>query len=335
MSDESAISQAQAKHTPALMGKTNVVGVGRGYKMVKGRKTDKMCVVVLVRRKVPGAALEPHALVPKDVDGVETDVVEVGELVAQASRTKRVRPAPPGVSLGHYQVTAGTFGAVVRDRATGDSLILSNNHVLANSNDAQIGDAILQPGAADGGRLDQDTLAHLLRFVPIRFTVAPSSCSIASAVAWLGNSLARGLGSKHRLQAYFTDPNAVNRADAAVATPIDPEVITDQILEIGIVEGTRPAELGLTVRKSGRTTGFTSGEISVLDATVTVGYGTSRRARFEGQIISSPMSSPGDSGSLLVAGDSMKAVGLLFAGSDQATIFNPIEDVLSALEVEM
>jgi hypothetical protein len=47
------------------------------------------------------------------------------------------------------------------------------------------------------------------------------------------------------------------------------------------------------------------------------------------------MSSPGDSGSLLVAGDSMKAVGLLFAGSDQATIFNPIEDVLSALEVEM
>jgi hypothetical protein len=335
MADIQTISQAQARHTPVLMGKANVVGVGRGYKTVKGRKTDRMCVVVLVRRKVPSVALDAHAVVPKDVDGVETDVVEVGELTAEAARTERIRPAPPGVSLGHYKITAGTFGAVVRDQATGDPLILSNNHVLANSNEAQAGDAILQPGAADGGRLDQDTLAHLVRFVPIQFNVAPSSCSVASAVAWLGNSLARGLGSKHRLQAYYMDPNAVNRADAAVAAPVAPGEITDQILEIGSVFGTRPAELGLTVRKSGRTTGFTSGEITVLEATVTVGYGTARRARFDGQIISSPMSSPGDSGSLLVAGDSMQAVGLLFAGSDQATIFNPIDDVLSALQVNL
>jgi hypothetical protein len=335
MSEVEAISRAQAKHTPVLMSKANVVGVGRGYKVVKGRKTDKMCVVVLVRRKVPHTALEAHAVVPKDVDGVETDVIEVGDLTAQVSRTERIRPAPPGVSLGHYQITAGTFGAVVRDRITQAPLILSNNHVLANSNDAQIGDPILQPGTADGGRTDQDTLAHLVRFIPIQFTVAPSSCSIASGVAWLGNSLARGLGSKHRLQAYYTDPNALNRADAAVAAPVEADMITDQILEIGVVSGTRPAELGLTVRKSGRTTGFTSGEINVLEATVTVGYGTGRRARYDGQIISTPMSSPGDSGSLLVAGDSMQAVGLLFAGSDQATIFNPIEDVLSALEVEL
>jgi hypothetical protein len=335
MADVQTISRAQAKHTPHLMGKPNVVGVGRGYKVVKGRRTETMCVVVLVRHKVPSAALQAGGVVPKDVDGVETDVIEVGELTAHVSRTGRLRPAPPGVSLGHFQVTAGTFGAVVHDKATGDALILSNNHVLANSNEAQPGDAILQPGSADGGRLDEDTLAQLVRFVPIQFTVAPSSCSIASAVAWVGNSLARGMGSKHRLQAYYTDPSAVNQVDAAVAAPLDPSMISDEILEIGAVSGTRAAELGLTVRKSGRTTGFTSGEVNVLDATVTVGYGTARRARFEGQIISSPMSSPGDSGSLLVAGDSMRAVGLLFAGSDQATIYNPIDEVLSALEVDL
>jgi hypothetical protein len=47
------------------------------------------------------------------------------------------------------------------------------------------------------------------------------------------------------------------------------------------------------------------------------------------------MSSPGDSGSLLVAGDRLVAVGLLFAGSEQATIHNPIADVLEALEVTL
>jgi hypothetical protein len=45
------------------------------------------------------------------------------------------------------------------------------------------------------------------------------------------------------------------------------------------------------------------------------------------------MSQPGDSGSLLVAGGSLQAVGLLFAGSSQTTIYNPIGDVLQALAV--
>jgi hypothetical protein len=335
MADIQSVSLAQAKHTPVLMAKTNVVGVGRGFKVVQGRNTNQMCVVVLVRRKVPQAALETLAVIPKSLDGVETDVIEVGELVAQPTRTERWRPAPPGVSIGHYQITAGTFGVVVRDRATGNPLILSNNHVLANSNDGQIGDAILQPGVADGGQEATDTIAHLTRFSPLQFAVAPASCSIAKAVAWLGNSLARGLGSKHRLQAYYTDPEASNAVDAAVAAPVDPASVTPEILEIGAVAGTRAAELGMSVRKSGRTTGFTMGQISVLDATVTVGYGTGKKARFDGQIISSPMSQPGDSGSLLVVGDSMQAVGLLFAGSDQATIFNPIDKVLEALQVDL
>ncbi len=91
----------------------------------------------------------------------------------------------------------------------------------------------------------------------------------------------------------------------------------------------------MSVRKSGRTTGLSTGEITVLDATVDVSYGLFQSARFEGQIVTGPMSSPGDSGSLLVAGDSQLAVGLLFAGSDQATIHNPIQAVLDCLEVEI
>ncbi len=47
------------------------------------------------------------------------------------------------------------------------------------------------------------------------------------------------------------------------------------------------------------------------------------------------MSQGGDSGSLLVGGDPAKAVGLLFAGSNQATIHNPIDEVLSCLEIEI
>ena len=89
------------------------------------------------------------------------------------------------------------------------------------------------------------------------------------------------------------------------------------------------------VRKSGRTTAFTTGTITVLEATIDVTYGEGRIARFEGQIVSTPMSQGGDSGSLLVAADSLQAVGLLYAGSNQATIFNSIGDVLAALSIEI
>lgn len=325
---------AKESHKDRLLARENVVGVGLGEKKIDGARTGTVSVVALVRKKLPRAGLSPDEVIPSMVDGVPTDVVEVGDLKAFAARTERWRPAPGGVSLGHYRITAGTFGVVVRDRETGARLLLSNNHVLANGNDASLEDPILQPGSADGGREESDTLAWLERFVPIDYSLGPATCGVARGIADLANLLARWVGSKHRLQAIRADPSAVNRVDAALARPLDDSSVSDDVLDIGRVVGTLPPSLGLRVRKSGRTTGLTSGEITVIEATVDVGY-DDRLARFEGQLLTGPMSEPGDSGSLLVAADSLQAVGLLFAGSDQTTIYNPIADVLTALAVTL
>src|SRR3546814_20460298 len=80
------------------------------------------------------------------------------------------RLARSGISIGHAAITAGTLGGLVRDRETGAVAILSNNHVLANSNQGTAGDAILQPGPADGGTDPGDRIATLARFVEIDFT---------------------------------------------------------------------------------------------------------------------------------------------------------------------
>ncbi len=333
MPDEAEVGRVKEQHVEAILEKPNVIGVGMGYKVTRNRRTDELSVVVLVRQKLPEAGLRPDDLVSRDLDGVATDVLEVGDVRALQARTDRWRPAPGGVSIGHYQVTAGTFGTVVRDVGTGDRLILSNNHVLANSNEASPGDAILQPGTADGGQVETDTIAELERFCPIEFSISPPVCSIATGVADLANLLARLVGSSHRLQALQSRPTATNLADAGVARPLNDDDVLDEILEIGVVSGTRPATLGMAVRKSGRTTEFTEGEITVLNATVDVSYGAGRTARFEDQVVSGPMSQGGDSGSLLVAGDSLEAVGLLFAGSNQTTIYNPIQAVLDCLAV--
>jgi hypothetical protein len=132
-----------------------------------------------------------------------------------------------------------------------------------------------------------------------------------------------------------SDPQAVNLVDGAVAKPNEDSDILDEIIDIGKVEGSEDGYLGMSVRKSGRTTSFTIGQVNLINATVEINYGGSRKARFENQMVAGPMSQGGDSGSLIVTGDSLRAVGLLFAGSTQSTIFNPIQEVLDCLEIDI
>jgi len=324
-----------------VLGLPNVVGCGWGEKRTKGRKTGQQGMIVLVRRKVPAASLHERERIPTVLGDAPTDVVEVGDLRLLAApmpqlRTIRTRPAPPGVSIGHVGITAGTFGAVVRDLETGELLILSNNHVLANQTDghdgrATVGDPVLQPGPYDGGEVARDVIGHLLRFVPLRPMAAPASCPIAHRAQRALNAALRLLLPAYEIQFFRRSPED-NMVDAAVARPVSPDAITQAIMDVGPVRGVAEAELGMAVKKSGRTTGLTRGEVTALGATVTVGLGGGVVARFSDQVVATPMGQPGDSGSL-VLDEANRAVGLLFAGSDHATICNRIQNVLDALRV--
>jgi hypothetical protein len=92
--------------------------------------------------------------------------------------------------------------------------------------------------------------------------------------------------------------------------------------------------VGTVVKKTGRTTNFTTGRIVAVNATIDVGYGGGRVGRFQDQIVTTNMSAGGDSGSLVLTLDDV-AVGLLFAGSPSAMIANQIENVRSLLQVEV
>ncbi len=324
---------ARAAHEDELLGRENVLGVAVGRKVVHGRETDEACIVVYVDHKEPEDALSRRDLVPKALDGVRTDVVATGPIRAlplletlAVSHTARVRPAPGGVSIAHEKVTAGTLG-VLAHRTSGEAVILSNNHVLANSNEGHTGDRILQPGPYDGGR-PQDAIATLEAFVPIAFSETELDGLGRLVERMLGALLAPvGLGLR-RLPSGKT-----NLVDAAIARPLSAGLVAPDILEIGPASGTVAAALGLRLKKSGRTTGLTKGKVTGLDATVEVDYG-GKSAVFRGQIVSDILSRGGDSGSLIVD-ETNRAVGLLFAGGTTTTILNPIESVLAALSLRL
>jgi len=331
MATEPTVRQVKGGHAADLMGKRNVVGVGLGHKISRGVQTDELCLVVSVTHKVDPSALGAEDLVPQALDGIKTDVVELGVLRAfQLGTRDRWRPVvPPGVSVGHYHITAGTFGCLVRRRQ--ETFILSNNHVLANANHGRQGDAVIQPGPSDGGTSD-DRIATLADYVPLDFGTESADCPVAEWSAKLLNYAAGALGSRHQLQA-VKQTEGINRVDAALARPLSADLVKNEILRIGTPSGVGTAQLGMPVQKTGRTTGYTQGIITQVDATLRIDY-EGRTALFTGQLVAGPMSQPGDSGSAVLDMD-RKVVGLLFAGSDAATVINPIDEVLSALDVEL
>jgi len=316
----------------SLMSRKNVVATGIGYKNTAGKKTGQLSIVCSVERKEETAKLPDSEIVPATVDGIPTDVVATGRIRAfLPPPTGNFRPAPGGVSIGHYDITAGTLGCLVH--RNGELFILSNNHVLANSNDASIGDAILQPGPYDGGMNPADKIAELAEFIPITFSTSSSTCPIANSIADVCNFLASVTGSDTRLQAISMQA-AGNLVDAALARPVNPADLQNEILGLGTITGTAEGMLGMALKKSGRTTGLTTGEIQQIDVTVNVSYGSNRVAQFSDQLLAGAMSQGGDSGSA-VLDNSNNLVGLLFAGSDQTTIINRIQNVFSILGVTL
>lgn len=319
-------------HARDLLARPNIVGLGIGYKQVQGEETDKLSVITMVAEKRPVAALAPGELIPPQIKSVPTDVVEVGILRPLQSRRDRWRPAPGGVSIGHYKISAGTLGIAVTEKVTNVRLILSNNHVLANSNNATLGDPIYQPGPADGGR-PEDTIGSLYNFVPLDFGEDDGDCIFAEYYQRFGNFLAGIFNSRHVLNVRRIDPQAVNYVDAAVAIPNQQTDIIDNILDVGTITDYENASLGMLIGKSGRTTALTTGRVTMVHATVQVQYGGGKVATFEEQILSDHMSQGGDSGSLMYSYEDKKAVGLLFAGSNRVTIYSPIQRVLDALNI--
>ena len=301
--DLRAAIAAQRHHTDALLQMHGVVGTA----------------VTLLPDGRPGVQLllERAGLVglPQILDGIPVTQRVTGRLMAFSDPTTRQRPAPMGYSVGHPAITAGTIGARVRD-ALGRVYILSNNHVLANSNGATIGDPEYQPGPFDGGTA-ADQIATLSDFQVIDF--AGGSNSIDAAIALSSTSV---LDNATPADDGYGMPNATIYGDA------NGDGLFDDV----------NALLGLNVQKYGRTTHLTHGQITGVNATVTVCYDGAclKSARYVDQLIISPggFSGGGDSGSLIVTDDAnLNPVALLFAGSATVTIANRIDLVLNRFGV--
>lgn len=215
-----------------------------------------------------------------------------------------------GGSCGHYAITAGTLGGFVED-AEG-YYILSNNHVLANSDGAAFGDPILQPGPDDIRRRYR-IIGRLNRWMPLTASVVDAAAAhISPDIEWFRPWHYTGIGEMKKV-------------------PV------------------RDRYLTRTVVKRGRTTKLTKGRVTAFELDgIRINYGTARKPRwveFDDQLEfvghpdpRVPFSQPGDSGSFILDTKSRKAYGLLYGGGPDGqgidrTLGHFMPEVLNSLGV--
>ncbi len=337
------ISKALQRYKYSLLAKENVVSVGEGYKVTNGIITYKPAIVCGVTKKLTKGELmstKPAALIPETIKGIPTDVIETGVIKVgplELSYKDFWRPAPCGISVGHKDITAGTLGLWVVG-VDNVLYLLSNNHVLANANEATLGDIILQPGPSDGGAISnpEHLLAYLAQYAPIDFggspvSPPPAECAISDLFVLITNMIAQLIGSGVRLSSVrplAIDPNLI---DAAIAKPVNVTDVDSRIVGVGKPADITSATLGMAITKSGRTTEVTHGAIDQVNVTVQVRYGEDKVAVFEDQLMSGAMSAGGDSGAAILTMTGNSVIGLLFAGSETTTLINRIEHVFDIL----
>lgn len=283
------------KYKNHICRKENVVGIGVGEKWSHGKNTGRPAILVFVKEKTPKYKLKKHDLIEKNLDGVITDVVGKTGIIETQGYTRRERPIRGGLSCGHMQVTAGTMGGFFVDR-DGDIVGLSNNHVLANENKAYVigerkPNGLIATGniSLQPGRYDggkrRDKFGYLKKFVRL------------------------------------TKNN--NLQDSAITKVINKKKAWPNIKGRGPMKGFDEAYMGQRVQKVGRTTSRTTGNIIAIHTSVRVNFDIDV-LEFDDCIMTGAMSSGGDSGSLLLSMN-MKVLGLLFAGSSNVTVYNPIK----------
>lgn len=80
--EESRIAEIRARHEAELLRFPNAVGLDVGIRIKQGKPTGQRCLVVYVEKKVPLDKLEESEVLPRDIEGIPVDVVEIGRVEA-------------------------------------------------------------------------------------------------------------------------------------------------------------------------------------------------------------------------------------------------------------
>ncbi len=332
-----------------LLSKKNVIDVAIGYKEREGTYVEVMCFVVFVEEKKAMSDIAPEDIIPAEIEGIPTDVSTVpveDELCGPKDgvNTDIERPLVGGVQISNGPDGQGTLGCFANMVEDGSLVLLSNHHVLYGDY-KDTGDDIYQPDKTCCCCCTCDMIARNVAGKRPTIGGPPEFVDAAIAKITVDNiseqvlirNMVKGLGVYQNLGAAnetLTNDDALIKGVAPMTQTWDTE--GDPVMS--------PVVPGNRVRKVGRTTGRTIGEVILVGAPVDVNAGNDKVRKYVNQIrvksadADKPFAIPGDSGSVLID-DQNRIVGLLmsskFKEKPYISTCNNIHDVLREMKIRI
>jgi hypothetical protein len=109
--------------------------VAFGAKWVGGQRTQEPAIMVYVEKKKPAIELLPHELIPTEIDGVKTDVLESSPPRLTSEDTEKHRPLDGGVQIrcGGSVGIGGTLGCIARIPGAVPKIVgITNQHCVGH-----------------------------------------------------------------------------------------------------------------------------------------------------------------------------------------------------------
>jgi hypothetical protein len=221
-----------------------------------------------------------NPVIEKDINEKELKITNSGVVSLQSEKLSKLTGGC-SVYFQEGSRNSGTAGAFFKIKSNKEIYMLSNEHVIVDSNYG-LNTKVVHPASSD---VNNDG----------------TNCLIGHVV--------------------WTSQKSDELMDAAIAKIDYPVSVGKYSLspDIKFLKFKKP-KIGQNVKKYGKTTKLTHGEIRSINCTVNVSGTASYNRLFKYQILTTFMSKPGDSGSILVT-DKNELVGLIFAGDDESVTF--------------
>ncbi|KEI02954.1 trypsin-like peptidase domain-containing protein [Clostridium botulinum] len=215
-------------------------------------------------------------------------------ITSTCSLRNKVRPVTGGYSIGVEGLQGGTLGCLVSQ--DGIEYALTCNHVISANNSHLLGKPVVQPATQYGGKVPNDTIGTVYRFIKVNTS---------------------------------RDDNLV---DAAIIKT-NKALTSSAITFVGNIKGVSHPKIGEKVKMVGSNSELKEGTVKTIHTTIKTFF-LGEEVVFKNQIVTNHMSSPGDSGAILLSKNN-EALGLLMSDGSRVTIYNDINDVLTQLRVNI
>src|SRR5438445_2509143 len=291
------LKKVQSTFEAELFDHPGVHGVGIGYKTTANVQTDQLAIIVLVDAKLDRSVLNEAELIPAQVGGVPTDVVQYARHVNAIGVMDQRSPAAATINNGRYRPLIGGSAISVSPPTR-----------------------TLPPGQYEYGTLGG--FASTGSNSVLQFSVGVSCNHVLGDVIAPKRWVQQPYGSENVSEVNYSVFDAPNGVDAAgFSGLVAGEAYSNDVLNLGAVAGSyilQLSDLNKTVVKSGATSLVTSGSIWALNVTAFDGNVVMKNLI----LITGAFCDHGDSGSLVLLPTAdptaFLAVGLLQAKSPDA-----------------